>query len=231
MRWGHIDENPAKLAGPNPQPKRLEIIPFTHAEIEKLAVELGPWGPLIIFACDTGLRPSEWIALEHGDVSRAERVLVVVRSFSHGSLKRYGKTTRSRRRVPLSSRALWTLDEMPRRLNTPLVFPARGGGNCVKAGHGGYFDLSNFRRRDWHPALESAGIPQRRIYDLRHTFATNALAAGLNIFELSRYMGTSVAMIDRTYGHLACGAEADAGRKLDDLASRSRVNSERLGAD
>jgi hypothetical protein len=38
---------------------------------------------------------------------------------------------------------------------------------------------------------------------------------GLSIFELSRYMGTSVEMIDRTYGHLAIGAEDTARAKLD----------------
>jgi hypothetical protein len=55
----------------------------------------------------------------------------------------------------------------------------------------------------------------RRIYDLRHSFATWALAAGLSIFELARYMGTSVDMIDRTYGHLARGSEDLARAKLD----------------
>jgi integrase len=49
-----------------------------------------------------------------------------------------------------------------------------------------------------------AGIkPFRRIYDLRHTFATFALRAGISTFDLSRYMGASLTMIDRHYGHLA----------------------------
>jgi integrase len=60
---------------------------------------------------------------------------------------------------------------------------------------------------------------QRRIYDLRHTFATDALHAGLSIFELARYMGTSVQMIDRHYGHLAHGGELDAARRLDVCAT------------
>ena len=52
--------------------------------------------------------------------------------------------------------------------------------------------------REWHPAFEAAGPPPRRIYGMRHSFAIWALAAGLSIFELARYMGTSVEMIDRT---------------------------------
>jgi integrase len=37
---------------------------------------------------------------------------------------------------------------------------------------------------------------------MRHTFATLAIAAGVSLFELARFMGTSVEEIDRTYGHL-----------------------------
>ena len=59
-----------------------------------------------------------------------------------------------------------------------------------------------------------------------HSFATWALDAGLSIFDLSRYMGTSVEMIDRTYGHLAQGAEESARAKLDAAYSR-RLGHER----
>jgi hypothetical protein len=39
------------------------------------------------------------------------------------------------------------------------------------------------------------------------TYATWSLAAGVDIYTLSRRMGTSLQMIDRTYGHLAAGAD------------------------
>ena len=44
---------------------------------------------------------------------------------------------------------------------------------------------------------------RRHNHDLRHTFATFALRAGISTFDLSRYMGASLTMIDRHYGHLA----------------------------
>ena len=82
--------------------------------------------------------------------------------------------------------------------------------------HGGYFDLHNFRNRYWKPAQLAAEItPLRRIYDLRHTFATFALRAGISTFDLSRYMGTSLGMIDRHYGHLARDGREHAIRLLD----------------
>ena len=71
-------------------------------------------------------------------------------------------------------------------------------------------------------AVVASGVNHGTIYTLRHTFATSALAAGLGLFELSRFMGTSVDMIDRTYGHLATGAEDVARAKLDALADRVR---------
>jgi integrase len=218
VRWGHMTKNPAKLAGPNPQPKAEEIHPFTQAEIDLVAVELGDkYGPAVVFASETGMRPSEWLAIEWRDVDRKAGVVLVERTCAYGVTKSYGKTARSRRRVPLSARALEALDQVPRRLDVRLVFPGV---------RGGVVDLKHWRRAYWKPALEAAGIPSRRIYDLRHSFATWALDAGLSIFELARYMGTSVEMIDRTYGHLAQGAEASARSKLDAAYAR-RLGQER----
>jgi integrase len=70
------------------------------------------------------------------------------------------------------------------------------------ASKAGYLSLDNWRTREWYDALDGAGIARRGPYHLRHTFASEALAAGISIFELSRLMGTSVKEIDRTYGHL-----------------------------
>ena len=62
----------------------------------------------------------------------------------------------------------------------------------------------------------AAGItPRRRVYDLRHTFATFALRAGVSTFDLSRYMGASLTMIDRHYGHLARDGQQHAIALLD----------------
>jgi hypothetical protein len=44
IRWRMISENPAKLAGRNPEPRREHVAPFEHPEIDRLAVELGPTG-------------------------------------------------------------------------------------------------------------------------------------------------------------------------------------------
>jgi integrase len=83
---------------------------------------------------------------------------------------------------------------------------------------GGYLDIHHFRPFQWRPAQKVVGIdPLRRVYDLRHTFATFALRAGISTFDLSRYMGASLTMIDRHYGHLARDGCEHAIKLLDAL--------------
>jgi integrase len=208
--WRLLDVNPAKQGVENPQRRRSEKRPFeSWEELEALADRLGPrLGPMVLFAAATGMRPGEWVALEHRDVDRAGRVAYVNRSFGKGRLT-VPKTDASLRAVPLQARALEALDQLPPGGAGELLFPAEGGG---------YLDLHNFRNRNWKPAQTALGIePFRRIYDLRHTFATFALRAGISTFELSRYMGASLTMIDRHYGHLARDGREHAIRLLDDL--------------
>src|SRR5438046_5336434 len=177
MAWGLIDVNPAKVGVDNPVRRRKEQHPFeSWAELEGLATAIGPrYGPMILFAAATGLRPAEWIALEKRDVDRKERVVYVRRSFTRGERK-IPKTESSLRAVPRQARALDALDRINSN-GSPLLFPGE---------RGGYLDIHHFRPYQWRPAQKSAGInPIRRVYDLRHTFATFALRAGIPTFDLS----------------------------------------------
>jgi integrase len=64
-----------------------------------------------------------------------------------------------------------------------------------------------FRYRHWTPAFRAADVDYRRVYDCRHTFASWAIAGGVQLFYLARIMGTSVQQIDQTYGHLLPDSE------------------------
>jgi integrase len=196
VRWNLMTENPAARAGANPQPRRAEV-PFFDSlvSVDQLAAELGPpFAQIVVFAVETGLRPSEWIALERRQIDRQAKVVIVRQTVVRGSRKDYGKTTRSRRSVPLTARAIAAVESLPPRLDSPLLFPAASGK---------HIDLANWRRRQWQPALVAAGLDSCLTpYAMRHTYASFALDAGVSIFELARLMGTSVRVIDDTYGHL-----------------------------
>ena len=212
VRWEWIEKSPARHIV-NPKPKAPEIQPFADwAEVEAIAEEIDPrFAAIPLFAVGTGLRPEEWIALERRDVDRAEGVVHVRRVFTHGQLKECAKSSRQRRRVPLRHRVLEALDGLTPRLDSSLLFPAP---------RGGHIELGKFRARHWTPALRAAGIEHRRIYDCRHTYATWSLAASVSLFNLSRRMGTSVAMIDGTYEHLAPDAEEHQRALLDAYDNR-----------
>jgi integrase len=221
--WRMLAANPARIGVENPQPRRKEQRPFeSWAELDTLAAKLGPrWGPMVIFAAATGLRPEEWIALERRDIDPEARVVYVRRAFTNGRLK-CTKTEGSVRAVPLQAIALAALERVPGNPRTQLLFPSP---------RDDYLNLRNFRNRAWTPAQLEAWIePKRRIYDLRHTFATFALRAGISTFDLSRYMGASLTMIDRHYGHLARDGREHALKLLDAHTASDEGNVHRVDA-
>lgn len=185
VRYGHLTRNPAKLAGPNPAPAPRAVRVFTDEEIDLLCGELDTRGSAIVrFAVATGLRPAELAHLERRDVDREGRRLTV----------RGTKTARSRREIPLTSTAIAALDSLPRRIDSPYLFASARGGPL---------DVENWRKREFATAVDTAGVAKpARLYDCRATFASRALAAGWTVYELASVMGSSVRMIEASYGRL-----------------------------
>ena len=216
VAWGLLDYNPAKRGVPNPQRRPKEKRPFeSWAQIEAIAAQLGQvYGPMVIFGAATGLRPSELFGLEQHDIDRQAGVVYVRRAFANGRIK-HTKTRLSTRAVPLQAKAVEALDRLPASLN-PILFPNARGGRI---------DFRIFGRKHWRPAQIKAGIdPVRGLYDLRHTYATFALRAGVPVFAVSRFIGSSIAMIDRHYGHLARDSREHAVALMDALALERAVD-------
>lgn len=188
---------------------------LTAAEVERVAKELDrnePYGTLIRFAAQTGLRAAELSGLRIRDVNLTAGHVEVRQTIKRINGKwtvGTPKSARSTRNVPLLSRAL--IAELRRYLLThphsgdpdALFWPARSNGS---------------RRLDWTrpidtggvrgyylvPAAKRLGIAEHmRFHDLRHTYASMMFAAGFKPYEVSRWMGhASLATTDGVYGHM-----------------------------
>ena len=187
-------KNPVRVS---PQPRRAEVKPFKDLdELERVAIELGEWGDVVRFVAATGMRPEEWIPLEPSDVDEQAQTVTIRRTYTEGKgLDEFaGKTAGSIRTIPLSSAALAAYQSHRRqRPDSPILFAAP---------RGGYLNLRNWRERDWHPALEAAGVDPRGPNALRHTFATWFLLHSDDRWLLAKLMGTSIDMVEQHYGHL-----------------------------
>ncbi len=153
VAWGLIDYNPAKRGVSNPMRRSKEKRPFeSWQQLEAVADRLGPvYGPMVVFAAATGLRPSELFALEQRDIDRALGVVYVRRAYANGRLK-HTKTRLSARAVPLQAIALDALDHLPPSEN-PILFPNSRGGRI---------DFRSFGRRHWKPA-QTRPVSSRRV--------------------------------------------------------------------
>lgn len=149
---------------------------------------------LVKAALLTGARPGELSAATVADFDKR-----------HGSLTLTGKT--GRRVIPLSrsARELFTECSESRIGKAPLL-PRHDG-----------LAWDRFYWRDaFREATKKAKLPDTVVlYTLRHTAITEMLTAGgLDVLTVARITGTSVAMIDRHYGHLVAQRTAAALEKV-----------------
>lgn len=83
-------------------------------------------------------------------------------------------------------------------------------------------------KKSFASLLKSAGVEtdtfgqRRTIYSLRHTYATFRLQEGVNHYTLAKNMGTSVAMLEKHYGHTSNVAAADELTKRKVRSPRSK---------
>lgn len=202
-------------------PKRIRLT--TPAAIERLAAELPSALALLpVIGAGCGLRPGELLAVSWKAIDLARGTLSVCASVADGEVRTTLKTRRSRRTVPLRAKVAEALAAaLDHRPGTGLMFCSRAGSPL---------DLRSVRRRAWRGALQRAGFTQRhRPYDLRHTYDTWSLRAGVGVYQLARRMGTSVEMIDATYGHLAIDAD-EHERYMLDAFDRGGANTPNAGS-
>ncbi len=117
--------------------------------------------------------------------------------------------------VPLPAAAVSVLAAVPRTPGNPWVIPgAKPGGR-----------LSNLNDH-WLRIRARAGIDDVRIHDLRHSFASRALALGESLPTIGRLLGHGQVGTTARYAHLARDAvKASASRVADSIAVDIRTRS------
>src|SRR5262245_14841771 len=151
--------------------------------------------PLVAVALHTGLRRAEQFHLRWEHVDFATSLLTVPRS-KHGSA----------RRVPMNDTVRDVLRSRPNRLKGEYVFPSSTGETPL--------DACNFVRRIFAPALRAAGIEGFRWHDLRHTFASRLVMAGVDLRTVQELLGHKTLAMTLRYAHLSPAHQLDAVQRL-----------------
>ena len=96
------------------------------------------------------------------------------------------------RRIALSEQALAVLAQIPRLDGNPFIIAG-----SVEGAH--LTDL----QRPWRRIRAEAGFPTLRIHDLRHSFASNALQQGIDLFTVKELLGHTQIQTTMRYAHMA----------------------------
>ena len=113
------------------------------------------------------------------------------------------------RRIPLPQLARDVLTSLPRTPGNPYVIEGKREGKFAT-------DLQH----PWRRIRAQAGLPDVRIHDLRHTYASNAVSSGMPIQMVGRLLGHTQLQTTMRYAHLAD----------DPVRKAAEENAERLGS-
>lgn len=168
-----------------------EVNPYTEEEMVLFidaAMKYSPYiyGPLFLCGFRTGMRLGELLALrwEHIDWDRG--IIKVFRSYRRGKL---GKTkTREHRKVEISDQLRSVLRELLAR----RVAEAGGGQVQSIIFHSkGHYRSQNTVRKAFKKVISITGLPDRRVHDMRHTFASLLLSKGGSLAYIKAQLGHS----------------------------------------
>ena len=179
------------------------------------------WHAWVLTGLRTGLRAGELLGLQWGDIDWHGRYLNVTRSIVRG--QQTTPKNHQRRRVDLSPQLRAELRRW--RARQSAAWLARG---CARplwvfpSSTGTPLDESKVRKA-FHQVLDRAGLHGRGPHQMRHTFASLLIQAGVPITYVSRQLGHRDSAITlRVYAHWLPETGAEKGvDRLDDATSRN----------
>ncbi|MGB8841778.1 MAG: tyrosine-type recombinase/integrase [Aliidongia sp.] len=192
-RWEMIPRgsNPAAIIKPYPERKRERFLSAEELEALLAALDAAEAAEmvdryeaaairLLIF---TGCRLSEITTLEWASVDLAQARII---------LDRHKTDQHGAKIIPLNAPALAVLTELPREADNPYVI----------VGHKTGKHLINLQR-PWRRLRKAAGLDDLRIHDLRHSFASFAIGAGIPLAVIGGLLGHKSVQTTARYAHLA----------------------------
>jgi integrase len=164
-----------------------------------------PWlRPLITVAVNSGPRFAELGKLTWDDVDMDRRTLTLRQT-------KDGTTAR----LPFNDEVWLTLTTLRKVAANPHVFPGRGPSGR----------LDNVQRA-FKDALELAGIQDFRFHDLRHTFASHLVMAGVDLNTVRELMHHKTLDMTLRYAHLSPEHQQDALAKIAAISARASAQIE-----
>lgn len=189
VRSGHLPHNPLDAVD-KPEHEGRAGRAITDEEWQRLEPELKADAALALMAY-AGLRRGEALGLKRGDIDQASGLVHVRRQ----RLRVAGQLTIAPPKSAAAVRDVPILPELDAALRRlPLMLPNTLLVPCSP---------ETLARR-WRRAQERAGIAQPyRLHDLRHTYATRMVRAGVNVRVLQYMVGHSTLDLTmRTYTHI-----------------------------
>ncbi|MFC9764637.1 tyrosine-type recombinase/integrase [Rhodococcus jostii] len=194
---------------------------LTDAELSEILFELNARDSFTVeLLIGTGMRLGEALGLHWESVDLVRRTIIISRSWDSvgGSMK--PPKSWQNREIPISRRLASSLDS-ELRLHGPgvpptvpyepnadartglVIRPVRGtsplDGARLRGRWGRAFVTANARlQAGGHPA-----IPPARIHDLRHTYASRLVQAGVPILAVKDLLGHQSVLTTQRYSHLA----------------------------
>ena len=149
--------------------------------------------PMVIVSLNTGIRRGELFNLKWPDIDIKGAMLTVM-----GEGAKSGNT----RHVPLNDDALHALRTWQAQSGSEYVFPGESGGRITSV------------RSSWEKVLDDAGVHDFRWHDMRHTFASRLVIAGVDLNTVRELMGHADMKMTIRYAHLAPHVKADAVSRI-----------------
>ena len=215
-----IVRNPAKGCKlPPNRPNEMKVL--SREDMQKVLIQAKEenYYELFLLEFATGLRLGELMALQWDDVNLVTGELRINKQVNLVGSKLVisePKTKAAVRTLILPPSVRKVLAEYKTRVNSRWLFPSPKKDDLPI--------IPSAVSRRLHTLLEHAGCKQVRFHDLRHTFATNALAHGMDIKTLSTILGhVSSATTLNTYSHVTDEMRQRAAVKIDQGIAKAEV--------